>query len=268
MDPLSLDGLRAPPPREHGAVSQLSWVPVADLVVDRAYQRDMTKESRRHVERIAAEFDWSLFSPVIVAPVAGGRYAIIDGQHRAAAALLVGEKSVPAMVVVADRARQAKSFAAVNGKVFKMTAQAVFRAALAAGDPSATLAHAIASECGVRVLGYPVAKPQRKPGDTLAAASIQKTLADHGEAPLRLALTAIMASQGDKRSLVHSLNVRALAMLFRNHPMPREIVTKAFAHIDLSACAEEARRDGFQGMYADMRDAVMKRLTALARKAA
>ncbi len=60
----------------------LTWVENAPMVVDDSYQRAMGSLAWRHIIAIADNFDWSKFTPVIVAPVEGGFYAIIDGQHR------------------------------------------------------------------------------------------------------------------------------------------------------------------------------------------
>ncbi len=264
MERLSVEGLKAPPPGDHGAVAQLQWIAIADLVVDPSYQRDMTPWSRKHVEKIAAEFDWSLFSPVVAAPVAGGGFALIDGQHRSRAALLAGETHVPAMIVIADRARQAKSFAAINGQTFKMTSMAVFKAALASGDPAHVRCAEIAQACGVRILAYPLARRGQQPGDTMAAASLLRALTECGEEAYRAALTAIMASKGDKRGLVDSATVLALARLFREHRISLEAVRKAFAWIDLRAARAEALREGFTSLANDMREIVLARLKALA----
>jgi len=85
------------------------------LVVDPAYQRPIIGRGRHNVDRIARTFSWSCFAPVVVAPVEGGKFAIIDGQHRTTAAALVGLESVPCHVVAAAREAQAAAFKAING---------------------------------------------------------------------------------------------------------------------------------------------------------
>lgn len=172
------------------------------------------------------------------------------------------------MIVIADRPRQAKSFAAINGQTFRMTSGAVFKAALAAGQPEPVRCADIAERCRVRILAFPLAAKRQRPGDTMAAASLLRALADHGEDALLLALTAIMASKGDKRGLVNSNNVRALARLFRAHPMKPETAKLAFARIDLREARAEAVRDGFQSLELDTIAAVEKRLAALAKAGA
>ncbi|MEP9354897.1 ParB N-terminal domain-containing protein [Xanthobacter sp. KR7-65] len=68
---------------------------VQKLVVDPEYQREMSRRGVSNVRRISENFDWSKFAPVIVAPVEGGRFAVVDGQHRTTAAMLRGIESVP-----------------------------------------------------------------------------------------------------------------------------------------------------------------------------
>jgi ParB-like nuclease domain len=66
-----------------------------ELVVDVTYQREIGRRGAVNVNQIAENFDWSKFAPVIVAPVEGGQFAIVDGQHRTAAAMLRGQEKVP-----------------------------------------------------------------------------------------------------------------------------------------------------------------------------
>ena len=265
---LDLSGLKAPPPREHGAVSQLIWVDLADCVVDREYQRDITTHSRSRVVKIAAEFDWSCFSPLIVSPVADGKYAIIDGQHRATAAMLIGETQVPEMVVIADRARQAKSFAAINGSTTKMTAQQVYRAARASKEPKIVEIDAIAAECGVHILTRKLQADLMKPGDLICVQAVVKAFEQHGAESLRAAFAAIMASKGDKRGLISPIVVRGLAMLFAHRPMSIATIRRAFAFLDLRDAMSEAKREGFDGGLVDFRNVVAARLVKLAKGAA
>ena len=77
----------------------------------------------------------AIFAPVIVAPVEGGQFAIVDGQHRTTAAMLRGQKTVPCQVVQTDRARQAAAYAAVNGNITKTTAQQLYLAKLELRTP-------------------------------------------------------------------------------------------------------------------------------------
>ena len=115
-----------------GSAPQLAWLDIASLVVDESYQRDLKPQGWRAIRTIAAHFRWSMFSPVFVAPVEGGLYAIIDGQHRTHAAAICGFSQVPCQIVQMTRTEQAAAFAAVNGTVTQVSAGQIFKAALAA----------------------------------------------------------------------------------------------------------------------------------------
>ncbi len=88
-------------PFEPGPAPLLQWVKIAELVVDDRYQRPIYGAGRVNVRRIAEAFSWAKFAPIVVSPVEGGRFAIVDGQHRATAALLRGIEAVPAQVIIA-----------------------------------------------------------------------------------------------------------------------------------------------------------------------
>ena len=88
----------------------LQWIETDRLVVDTEYQREIGRRGATNVIQIAEHFDWSKFAPVIVAPIEGGRFAIVDGQHRTTAAMLRDIKEVPCQVVQAGaRARPSLS---------------------------------------------------------------------------------------------------------------------------------------------------------------
>jgi hypothetical protein len=107
MRPISAEGFEKPKSVSAGAAPMLQWLKITDLVVDPAYQRPIVGKGRQNVDRIALAFSWSCFAPVVVSPVAGGKFAIIDGQHRTTAATLVGFESVPCQIVIAAKEEQA-----------------------------------------------------------------------------------------------------------------------------------------------------------------
>lgn len=120
-----------PAPQEE---PRLEFVRISNLVVDESYQRPLGKRGCARIRKIASEFDWSKFSPVLLADLGDGNYAIMDGQHRAHAAMLCGFKRVPAMIVTLDREDQARTFISVNANVTQVTTWQIYRAALAAGE--------------------------------------------------------------------------------------------------------------------------------------
>lgn len=107
-------------PSSFGSPPKLEWLSISSLVIDPEYQREITPRGRANVRRIAIAFDWAMFSPVIVAPVGSGQFAIVDGQHRTTAAKLCGIDRVPCVVIDVGKAIQAQAFKAINGNVTRM----------------------------------------------------------------------------------------------------------------------------------------------------
>ncbi|WAC26323.1 ParB N-terminal domain-containing protein [Ancylobacter sp. SL191] len=177
--------------RDLGAAPMLQWVKIEQLRVDPTYQRDITAEGRRSLFAIARNFDWSKFAPLIVAPIEGGLYAVIDGQHRATAAALRKIESVPCNVVIADQAKQAAAFAAVNGQVTKLSSVAIYHARVSAGDKEAVICNEVCRAADVNVLRYPVQSTLMKRGDTIAPNVILAAIARHGRDTVATALSCV-----------------------------------------------------------------------------
>lgn len=189
---IDLSGMQPVSPASQPA-PQLIWVEVADLVIDDRYQRPLDKNNKAAIRRIAAEFRWSRFSPVLVAPVEGGKYALIDGQHRAHAAALCGFERIPAMVALVAPEEQALAFIEINTRQIRVSAQSVYRAALTAGEPWAVAAHDAVKAAGCRLMTVNRSQKDKKPGMVFCVGLIQKlVLAGKTEAVTR-GLSALMA---------------------------------------------------------------------------
>lgn len=177
MQPASLAPQPAP---------QMLWVELDQLVIDDRYQRPLGVGNRAAIKQIAKDFRWSRFSPVIVAPIEGGRYAIIDGQHRAHAAALCGITSIPAMVALVAPEEQAQAFIDINTRQIRVSGHQVYRAALTAGEPWAVACDAAVKAAGCRLMGSPQRTAAKKPGQVFAIALIRKLVeAGHGKAVTR-----------------------------------------------------------------------------------
>ncbi|MEO3386039.1 ParB N-terminal domain-containing protein [Mesorhizobium sp. CAU 1741] len=146
--------LKRPAAVNPGPAPMLQWLRIEHLVIDDSYQRDLKAGNWKAIQRIADGFKWSRFSPVFVAPVEGGRFAIIDGQHRAHAAAICGFAEVPCQVVQMDREEQAASFADVNGAVTKVTVWNIYKAALAAREDWAVLCHDACRDAGCQLMAH------------------------------------------------------------------------------------------------------------------
>jgi hypothetical protein len=190
---------RGPAP---GPAPVLQWIDIAALVVDQRYQRVISKVGAANVARIAADFSWAHFSPVIVAPVEGGRFAIIDGQHRATAAALIGMTSVPCAIVIASEPDQARAFAAINGNQTRVHGQKLFQARVVAGEPEAQAIARVAARAGVTILPYPVPADRQGLGETNSWEAIGALIKAHGEARAALVLQALRTGANDRPGAV------------------------------------------------------------------
>lgn len=176
---------------------QIMWVPIAQLVIDERYQRPMGARNWRAVQQIAEAFDWARFSPLLVAPVEGGRYAVIDGQHRAHAAALCGIEAVPGSVVLVPPAAQALAFVQVNAKAIKVTPHQVYRAALVAGEGWALASRKAVADAGCILMDHQnVPASQKKPGQVYALGLVRDLVARGQARAVTAGLGALRAIEG------------------------------------------------------------------------
>ena len=247
------DFARIAPPPDLGAVPDLRWLPIERLVVDDSYQRQIGGAGRKNVRRIAENFSWSKFSTVVVAPVAGGGYAIIDGQHRTTAAALLGFAEVPCQIIIASHAQQAEAFGAINGSVTAMSNLALFAARVAAGDAEAAALAEACSSCGVEILRYPIQASRLKAGQTIATGALVRIWARSGRDILVAGLDAIMKSANrETPGVLKAPIITAVIEVLEESPEWRaagEALFDAFDALELlqalaDSTAEAARRGG------------------------
>ena len=156
---------------------QMLWVEIDQLVIDDRYQRPINEGNRRAIKRIASSFRWSRFSPVIVAPIEGGRYALIDGQHRAHAAALCGVKSIPAMVALVAPEEQAQAFIEINTRQIRVSGHQVYRAALSAGEAWAVASRDAVAAAGCKLMTVNnIRKDDKKPGQVFAISLVRRMI--------------------------------------------------------------------------------------------
>jgi len=242
MRAIDTKGLAVPATRpEGGPPPQLAWIEIADLVIDPRYQREITTAGRRNVQQIAGTFDWAFFAPVVVSPVEGGRFAIVDGQHRTTAAALIGKKQVPCAIVIADDQKQAQAFRAVNGNVTKVVSNHMHRAAVAAGDPDALDLEAMAAEGGCRILRSPTQLKDMKPGDTQSIAALKKMRAEFGRARLVTALWILSGGPASSAGLIYADMLWGLCRALEGHAaINRNNAREMFARVNLYRAWEDA----------------------------
>lgn len=246
LRPISIDGFSGVLPSDAaGDRPQLQWIAIDRLVVDETYQRPITGGGRRNVMDIARAFRWSRFTPVVVAPIDGGRFAIVDGQHRTTAALLAGISEVPCQIVAAGQVEQAEAFSAINAKVTRVGRLAIFRAALAAGEGEALTIEKAARRARVKILPYPKSELNQEPGETMAVGTIAQCLRNYGEHTLVLALRVVVETRNNvKGGLLSDIIAANCAAI---HKLPARIrtaegsVIAAFEQINLIREMSKAR---------------------------
>jgi hypothetical protein len=175
---------------------------------------------------------------VIVSPVEGGKFAIIDGQHRTTAAALVGLETVPCQVVIAAREGQAAAFKAINGITTPISAMALYSAALVAREPWAVQVADICARAGVELLRYPVPVNKQDLGQTMAVSTIARCLKRYGQDTVVTALQCITETANNKPGALSSATIKALCDVLGASPEWRDeglALLEAFDRIDLGA---------------------------------
>jgi hypothetical protein len=204
--------------KDFGPAAMLQWIAIADLIVDVSYQREITRVGRSNINRIVEEFSWAKFAPVIVSPVPGGKYAIVDGQHRTTAAAICGIEQVPCAIILVDQKGQAAAFKAINGATTKMSPMATFHAALLAGDEEA-IAVKEACDCAeVEILRYPVAATEQKAGQTMAVSTIEKAFKRHGRDTVITALQCVTQTNDGNVGLLIAPVIVAICEVLAENP--------------------------------------------------
>lgn len=183
-----------------GPAPMLQWIALDRLVIDEAYQRPLAKGNWKSIETIAGNFRWSRFGPVLVAPVEGGMFAVIDGQHRIHAAALCGITEVPAMVVQVGTEEQSRAFAWINSQAIRVTVFHVYKAAIAAGEDWAVRAEAAVSAAGCRLMTYNTTGSQKQARQVYCIGFIRKQIEAGNDWAVTLGIQSVAStpSLGDR----------------------------------------------------------------------
>jgi hypothetical protein len=229
---------------DSGPAPDLRWIAIAALRIDPTYQRHVLRTGEKNILAIARGFEWAKFATVIVAPIEGGLFAIIDGQHRATAAALCGKKEIPCQVVIADRRKQAEAFAAVNGNVTAMSTLQLHAARLASGEPRALALAEACAAADVSICRYPVPANKMKPGETLAVSVLQGLLDKFGRDAFVAALSCITKTRQGNPGMIRAQIVDALCAVLEAEPTWRadmKVLIKAMQTFDFAAAFNAAR---------------------------
>ncbi|MEC9433990.1 MAG: ParB N-terminal domain-containing protein [Pseudomonadota bacterium] len=238
---------------EPGALPALRWIPVASLLISRDYQRPADSPAAvRAIAAMAAGWDWAKVGAIVVAPMPEGeRYEVIDGQHRAAAALARGDIHELPAVVIAPRDAQARpdAFLGINRARRGLSPLDIFWASAEAGEGVACAVMQGAEAAGARILRRPsdAGRNDLSPGATTAVGALQSVARDKGKAGvarvLRIAIAAGLAP-------VLTLHVQTIAELVwgEEFDMADDVVANAIADAwdDMRDAADLARLESGQ----------------------
>jgi len=236
MRPISIEGFEKPKSVSAGAAP----IPRCRPRLPASYRR------HQNVDRIAREFSWSCFAPVVVSPVEGGKFAIIDGQHRTTSAAILGFDSVPCQIVIAAREEQAAAFKAINGTTTPISQMALHAAALVASEAWAVQIAHVCTCAEVELLRYPVPANKQAPGQTMAVGAIARCLKQYGEATLITALQCVTQTTNSQPGALSARTIKALcAVLHADHKRRDSglALLEAFDAIDLMAIQDASAVD-------------------------
>ena len=223
-----MNELNFPDPGEPPTVD---WIDKGQLDVDMTYQRP---EDRQRIDRMARTFSWAKFGAIVVVHKDGGRFNIVDGQHRAKAAILHPMVTVlPAVVLtgVASTAAEASSFLGLNGGKAVSPLQMHF-AAVVAGDEDAMTIDQVCQRASVKLLRNPASNGDYGVGETIAIAGLKGLVSRRGVIRARQILEVLVQA---KLAPITGNHIRAAELLLTDAEFCDEITAE-----DLTAAIERS----------------------------
>lgn len=225
----------SPPPK-------IAWLNLDQLVIDESYQRSLSGNGMRLIRKLVETWDWNCFKPLSVAPVGDGKYEVIDGQHTAIAAATHGAiETLPCLVLTADTvAQRSAAFVGINRDRVALTAFALFRARVAAGDEEAVAVDAALCATGCNLVETIQTRGEEPmPAGTLACVSSlliavravgQKRL----ERVLRICIDAEL-------SPIPATAIKGIADLVMEGTLPDALIVQALGEVDADTLNEQVR---------------------------
>jgi hypothetical protein len=184
-----------PPPQESrqmtGEPPRMEWIAVADLLLDRAYQRDTsTKTASKVISHIIAHFSWAKFQCLTVSCRPDGKRFVVDGQHRLIAVRKLKIAEVPCVLFdVPSRQIEARMFQDINRVRRAVSALDMHRAAVAAGDAAAVAVEAVLARVDMEVAPH-TNFTCWQPKHVAAIGSLKTCIKAYGETATEAALIA------------------------------------------------------------------------------
>lgn len=235
-----------PPATDLGAEPVLAWLPLDCLIIDKSYQREITRGGWGRINRIVAEFHWAKFQPLTVAgrDEDAGTFAVIDGQHRLEACRRHPKiKKVPCYVIGGgEPALEAVSFVALNRDRTALSNVNLFWAQLAAGDRRAKALRRICAGASVEVARF---AQGRLPPMMLSSIGAAYDLLELGDAVAELTIGAIARAKPTTPSAFNAKMMAAIGELVLDVSEDLDLarLEKALAGLDFGKAAAQALLD-------------------------
>jgi hypothetical protein len=219
------------PQKNLGIKGVFKWIDTDQLVIDPKYQRPVREDGRKSIRRIVENFDWAYFSPCIVSQRPNGKYAVIDGQHRAIAARTHGGiDKIPCLVISGNENTEARAFAIINGQVTSVMSTQIYYARLAGKEPRAVKVDRVCQAAEVKVLKTPTGG--YKVGETLAIGTLEQCLDRYGEETLVPALQIITQTDHGNPGYLRSAVILAFCEFLNDNPKWRDAGEKLFKAVE------------------------------------
>lgn len=196
------------PATVEGGEPIFEWIDPRKLLVDEAYQRNLSERSVTLIRKIVGSWSWTKFKPPIVVQTDEG-LEVVDGQHTAIAAATVPSiKKIPVMLVEAETLEaRASAFLGHNADRIAVTPLQMHHAAVLAGDEVALTVHQVCERAGVRI---PRSLPATRAGECVAVSTIRTLVNRRGAMGARRVLEV---SAQAKSAPVGSAEIRAIELL-------------------------------------------------------
>lgn len=223
-----------------GRIGSLMTLPISALIVDDTFQRAVSHGSANNIRRICREFDWAKFLPVIVVRD-GEHFSVVDGQHRATAAVSIGIKEVPCYVLSCTPQEAASAFAAINGNVTRVSPVDMWFASLAANDARSLELKHVLDAANVTVTRR---KDGHRVGETQSVKVLARAMEFYGSALLTTILQCITETGDGNPGLIVGMVINGIGKSIRTKPEmladPSRIFD-VFDQINLTEIVDAAR---------------------------
>jgi hypothetical protein len=225
-----------------GPRPSMGWIRCRQMVVRDQYQRELGKRSRGMIKSMTRDWSWRRFQPLVVAPIGGDKYAVVDGQHRLAAAMARDDiPELPCYIIDApDIAAEASSFISLNTDRIAVNGLDRFWAQLAAGDLTANRIKSIADKADVAIARSAV--KVLPPRSTAAIAVIRKFL-PQGDGVIIEAMQLLALAKVDVPDAFRAAPIAAVIRLLLVHgaKLDRERLVEALQLFDIDVETRKAK---------------------------